>query len=80
MQRIVIVYVNALARHVHANGARHQSTGAVREAEMRYDRAFKGSRGFIEPAPHGNLRLSPLDESECFNVCPSDEGKLFKYL
>ena len=78
--RNVLVYVNALARYVHASGLRGQSTGVVRNAEVLYDKAFPCSRGLIEPAPNGKMRLISPDESLCFNVKPSDEGYLFKYL
>lgn len=72
------IYANALARHVHANGLRHQATGRVRDAERRYDRVFPKGACLIEPSSHG-LRILSLDESECINVAASDEGRLFKY-
>lgn len=73
------IFGNALARYVHADGQRYQSTGRVRAAEMRYDKSFPKGACLIEPAPGGRLRLISPDESECINVTPAHEGRLFKY-
>jgi hypothetical protein len=73
------IYASALARHVHANGQRHQATGRVRDAEMLYDKKFPAGGCLIEPAPNGQLRILSPDESMCINVAASDEGTLFRY-
>ena len=73
------IYASALAKYVHANGLRHQATGHVREAEMRYDRAFPQGRCTIEPPPDGRLRLISPDESQCIQVPPETEGRLFRF-
>lgn len=74
------IYGSALARHVHANGQRHQSTGKVREAEMLYDKKFPHGACMIETAHDGQLRILSPDESMCINVKASDEGLLFRYV
>lgn len=76
--KIGFVMINALARHVHANGMRHQATGRVRDAEKKYDRAFKGAKCLIEDVRHsGEVRLWNMDQTMCFNLKPEHEGRIF---
>jgi hypothetical protein len=74
-----VVYVNALARYVHARGMRFQATGNVRAAEQKYDRHFHKAIGIVERTKDG-FRLTSEDGALCFNLPADAAGKLFKEL
>lgn len=70
----VRISVQALANHVHGDGA----TGRKREAERRLDRQFPKGLAFAETTHSGDLRIMSLDESAAFNVPAHLAGRIVR--